>query len=56
MDGKKLVLVLRVGCCGEYLYFGDRKQQEDKKLQCMVCAVQQSVRVKEDRVDRSQKK
>jgi hypothetical protein len=56
MGAKKLVLVLRIGCCGEYLYFGDREQQEDKKLQCVVCAVQQSGGLKDDRVDKSQNK
>jgi hypothetical protein len=56
MGGKKLVFVLRTRCCEEYLYFGDRKQQEDEKLQYIFCTVQQSVRLKEDRVDKSQKK
>jgi len=31
MGGKKLVFVLRTRCCGEYLYFGYRKQHEDKQ-------------------------
>jgi hypothetical protein len=56
MGGKKLVFVLRTRCCGEYVYFGDKKQQEDKKLQCISCTVQQSVGLKEDSVDKSHKK
>jgi len=31
MGGKNFVFVLRTRCCGKYLYFGDTKQQEEKK-------------------------
>lgn len=51
-----LVFVLRKRCCRKYLYFGNRKQQEDRKMQCIVFTVQQRVRLKEHRVDKSEEK